>query len=279
MTALLVEPAWLLEHYKDTELRLVDTRFALGKPDAGRLAFEAGHLPGAVFADLERDLSAPVRPDRVGGRHPIPCVEHLEALFSRLGISRQHHVVAYDDPSTGTGFYAAHLWWLLRYLGHDNVSVLDGGLPAWLAAGGELETAVSTPQSATFRATVRPDMIVDAAGVAARAESTVLVDSRAPERYRGEVEPLDWKAGHIPGAINISWADGLQEGRWKSAEEQESRFPEAAVTIVYCGSGVSAAGNLFAMELAGIENVKLYPGSWSDWISDPDRPIETSLPD
>ena len=279
MNGPLVSASWLLEHLADGELLVVDTRFALGKPDAGRTAFEAGHLPGAVFADLERDLTAPVRADRDGGRHPIPPVEHLEALFSRLGVSRQHHVVAYDDPSAGTGFYAAHLWWLLRYLGHDNVSVLDGGLPAWLAAGGELETAVRTPQPTTFRSTVRPEMIVEAAGVSARPGSTGLVDSRAPERYRGEVEPLDWKAGHIPGAININWSDGLQEGRWTPAEEQQDRFPAADATIVYCGSGVSAAANLLAMELAGVENVKLYPGSWSDWISDPGRPIETSLPD
>ena len=185
MTGPLVSSSWLLEHLADGELLVVDTRFALGKPDAGRTAFEAGHLPGAVFADLERDLSA----------------------------------------------------------------------------------------------TVRPEMIVDAVGVAARAGSTVLVDSRAPERYRGDVEPLDWKAGHIPGAININWSDGLREGRWKPAEEQKDRFPAADATIVYCGSGVSAAGNLLAMELAGIENVKLYPGSWSDWISDPGRPIVTSPPD
>lgn len=268
MTTPLVEAAWLLEHCNDSDVRVVDTRFTLGKPGLGFAAFEAGHIPGAVFVDLERDLSAPVHPDRVGGRHPIPAVEHLESVFARLGISNQHHVVAYDDPSTGAGFYAPHLWWLLRYLGHDKVSVLNGGLPAWLAAGGSLETEQRVYPQASFQARLRPEMIVDANAVQARSASSVLVDSRAPERYRGDVEPLDWKAGHIPGAINANWAEGLRDGFWKSTEEQKLRFPETGELIVYCGSGVSAAGNLLALELAGVTHAKLYPGSWSDWISD-----------
>ena len=279
MTTPLVEVGWLLEHSADDDVRIVDTRFALGKPDAGRAAFEAGHIPGAVFVDLERDLSAPVRPDRVGGRHPIPSIDQLEAVFSRLGISSQHKVVAYDDPSTGTGFYGPHLWWLLRFLGHDKVAVLNGGLPAWLAAGGGLETEQRSFAPAIFTSHPRHEMVVDAGAVAARSEGVVLIDSRAPERYRGEVEPLDWKAGHIPGAINANWAEGVREGKWKSAEEQKARFPDAGEIIVYCGSGVSAAGNLLAMELAGISDVKLYAGSWSDWISDDSRPVETSLPE
>ncbi len=274
MTTPLVEAAWLLEHSSDGDVRVVDTRFTLGKPDHGRAVFDAGHIPGAVFADLERDLSAPVRPDRVGGRHPIPTVEQLEAVFTRLGISNQHQVVAYDDPSAGTGFYAPHLWWLLRYLGHDQVSVLNGGLPAWLAAGGSLETEQRVYPRTSFVARLQPDMIVDAYAVQARTASAVLIDSRAPERYRGDVEPLDRKAGHIPGAINVNWAEGLRDGFWKSAEEQRARFPETDDLIVYCGSGVSAAGNLLALELGGITQAKLYPGSWSDWISDDSRPVE-----
>lgn len=279
MTTPLVEAAWLLEHCNDSDVRVVDTRFTLGKPDLGRAVFDAGHIPGAVFVDLERDLSAPVRPDRVGGRHPIPAAEHLEAVFARLGISNQHHVVAYDDPSTGAAFYAPHFWWLLRYLGHDKVSVLNGGLPAWLAAGGSLETEQRVYPQASFQARLRPEMIVDANAVQARSASAVLLDSRAPERYRGDVEPLDWKAGHIPGAINVNWAEGVRDGFWKDAEEQKTRFPKTDELIVYCGSGVSAAGNLLALELAGVTHAKLYPGSWSDWISDNTRPIETSLPD
>jgi thiosulfate/3-mercaptopyruvate sulfurtransferase len=280
---LLVSAGWLLEHYQNPNIRIVDTRFTLGKPDVGREAYEAGHIPGSVFVDLEKDLSAPVRPDRVGGRHPLPAISKLEEVFSKAGISNGHHVIAYDDPSTGAGFYAAHLWWLLRYLGHDRVSVLDGGLPAWIAAGG---TMVGSPPplitTAVFRAHPRTEMLVDADYVSNRGENTVLIDSRAPERFRGEVEPLDWKAGHIPGAVNCNWAEGLKPGtgEWKGKTEQLHRL--AAVTdgreevLVYCGSGVSAGGNLLALAIAGIEdNVKLYAGSWSDWVSDDNRPIET----
>ena len=272
----LVEAAWLLEHCADDNLRIVDTRFALGKPDQGRSAYLEGHIPGSVFVDLERDLCAPVRADRVGGRHPIPPVAALEGVFGRLGISNHHLVVAYDDPSTGTGFYAAHLWWLLRYLGHDNVVVLNGGLPAWVEAGGSVETKEPFLNPAEFRAQPRPNMIVDAFTIQSRPASSMLLDSRAPERYRGDIEPLDWKAGHIPGALNANWADGLRDGRWKSPAEQRERFPGAQDPIVYCGSGVSAAGNLLALEIAGVPHAKLYPGSWSDWISDESRPIETS---
>ena len=271
----LVEAIWLREHCADDNLRIVDTRFALGKPDHGRTSYLQGHIPSAVFVDLERDLCAQVRADRVGGRHPIPPVAALEAVLGRLGISNQHLVVAYDDPSAGTGFYAAHLWWLLHYLGHDNVVVLNGGLPAWVAAGGAVETREPFVNSSEFRAQPRPEMIVDAVTVQSRPESTILLDSRAPERFRGEIEPLDWKAGHIPGALNANWADGLRDGFWKSPSEQRERLPEAQDLIVYCGSGVSAAGNLFALEIAGVTHAKLYPGSWSDWISDDSRPIAT----
>lgn len=273
---LLVSPTWLAEHAADEAVRIVDTRFTLGKPDAGANAYLAGHIPGAVFVDLERDLSGPVRADRVGGRHPMPPVADLERALSALGISNGHHVVAYDDPSTGGGFYAAHFWWLLRYLGHDRVSVLNGGLPAWLAAGGLLETAVPSKNSGHFVAAPRPEMVVDATYVAGRPDGTVLLDSRAPERYRGDVEPLDWKAGHIPGAWNRNWADGVSGGRYLDGEAQRARFADVAGAeeiVVYCGSGVSAGGNLLALELAGISGAKLYAGSWSDWVSNLDHPI------
>ncbi len=276
MSSPLVTAAWLLEHLHDPDLRVIDTRFWLGKPDAGRAAFEAGHIPGAVFVDLERDLSAPVRPDRQGGRHPLPDPAKLEVLFSGLGVGGEHHVVAYDDPSGGQGFYAAHLWWLLRYLGHDAVSVLDGGLPAWRGSGGTLETIELAHPPASFRAQPRPEMLVDANDVQSRGPRAVLVDSRAGERFRGEVEPLDAKAGHIPGAINRNWTEGVSDGFWKSPEEQRERFADlkdAEEIIVYCGSGVSAGGNLLALEMAGIRTPKLYAGSWSDWVSDDARPV------
>jgi thiosulfate/3-mercaptopyruvate sulfurtransferase len=157
------------------------------------------------------------------------------------------------------------------------VSVLDGGLPAWLAAGGPLETE-ERRTAADFKAHPAPAMVVDAAYVQARSASTTLIDSRAPDRFRGDTEPLDWKAGHIPGAINRNWADSLREGHWKTPDEQRERFEQlqaADEIIVYCGSGVSAAGNLLALELAGFSNAKLYAGSWSDWISDDARPVAT----
>jgi thiosulfate/3-mercaptopyruvate sulfurtransferase len=275
----LVRAEWLLEHHASFEhLRVIDARFLLGKPDAGRVAFESGHLPGAVFVDLERDLSAPVRQDRIGGRHPLPDPAKLEVLFSGLGIGNDTHVIAYDDPSTGQGFYAAHLWWLLRYLGHDAVSVLDGGIPAWVAAGGIVETVELAHPASSFKANPRAEMLVSAADVAARGSDTVLIDSRAPERYRGDTEPLDWKAGHIPGAINRNWADGVEDGHFKDAAAQLERFKNLETAddiIVYCGSGVSAGGNLLALEIAGVRDAKLYAGSWSDWVSDPERPVAT----
>ncbi len=271
----LVSAAWLLEHF-DT-VRLVDVRFALGKPDFGREQYQAGHLPGAVFLDLERDLSSPVRDDRVGGRHPLPNPEKLAQKLSSLGIGNSSLVVFYDDPSSGQGFYAAHSWWLLRWLGHDNVAVLDGGLPAWLDAGGKLETGETSSSNAVFTPRVRPEMVVGAAQVAARSSSVVLLDSRAAPRYRGEVEPLDWKAGHIPGATNMDWAEGLDpNGKFKAALEQQERFSkleDSEEVLVYCGSGVSAGANMLALELAGVKNAKLYAGSWSDWVSNSTNPV------
>jgi thiosulfate/3-mercaptopyruvate sulfurtransferase len=271
----LVTADWLLEN-SDT-VKLVDVRFALGKPDFGLEAFQAGHLPGAMFLDLERDLSSPVRDDRVGGRHPLPNPEKLAEKLSSLGIGDSSFVVFYDDPSSGQGFYAAHGWWLLRWLGHDKVAVLDGGQPAWIEAGGKLETASPLASKATFTPRVRPEMVVGAAEVAARSFSAALLDSRAAPRYRGEVEPLDWKAGHIPGAVNMDWSDGLDStGKFKTALEQQERFSKlenSEEVLVYCGSGVSAGANMLALELAGVKNTKLYAGSWSDWVSDPNNPV------
>jgi thiosulfate/3-mercaptopyruvate sulfurtransferase len=272
---------WLLEHQRDNDVRLADTRFMLGQPEAGVAAYRAGHVPGAVFLDLERDLSSPVQPDKKGGRHPLPDPHVLATKLGALGIGDDHLVIAYDDPSTGQGFYAAHLWWLLRYLGHDRVAVLDGGMPAWVGAGGALETASPEHPNSSFTPRVRPEMVVDADFVASREASTVLIDSRAGARYRGEVEPIDPKAGHIPGARNRDWSAGLgADGRWKSSEAQEERFADLpggleSDLIVYCGSGVSAAGNLLALEIAGKSGARLYAGSWSDWVSDESRPVAT----
>ena len=279
----LVSAAWLMQHLEHPNLRVVDARFLLGKPEAGTELYRAGHIPTAVFVDLERDLSAVVRADRVGGRHPLPTPDTLAARLGALGIGDDDLVIAYDDPQSGQGFYAAHLWWLLRYLGHDAVRVLDGGVAAWVAAGGQLEVGMVALTPAVFTAKPRLELVVSADDVQSRSDKSVLIDSRAPERYRGELEPLDPKAGHIPGAINMNWASGLlgggqQGGHWLEGAAQRERFAEvsdADEIIVYCGSGVSAGGNLLALEIAGVKGAKLYAGSWSDWVSDPERPVAT----
>ena len=270
----LVSAAWLQERLGNPGLVVADCRFTLGQPDAGREKYDAGHVPGAVYLDLERDLSAPVR--ATGGRHPLPEPATLARTLAAAGVGNESAVVAYDDSG---GAYAARLWWLLRWLGHDAVAVLDGGFAAWTGAGGPVTT--EEPHRAPARLTPhpRPEMLASAADVRDRPAGSVLIDSRAPARYRGETEPIDPVAGHIPGAINRDWAAGVgPEGRFRPPAEQAERLavvekPDEA--IVYCGSGVTAAANLLALELAGKPGARLSAGSWSDWISDPTNPVAT----
>ncbi|TDE84907.1 sulfurtransferase [Deinococcus sp. S9] len=271
---------WLLAHLNDPQVRVLDCRYALTDPLLGRIAYLEGHIPGAIYADLETDLSGPVRPDGAGGRHPLPDPATLAAWLGRVGIGNDSVVVAYDDPRGGQGFYATRAWWLLRWLGHQQVYVLDGGWPAFLAAGGQPSTAEPKFAPTTFRPDVQMDMVATAEDVAGRDAHTLLIDARAPNRYRGEVEPLDRKAGHIPGAVNREWAGALDEsGHWREAQAQAARLKAGdAPTITYCGSGVSATPNLLARELAGVPlgpQNRLYAGSWSDWISDDARPVAT----
>ncbi len=274
----LISAAEVLENLSRPDLRLLDTRYALTDPLSGRLAYLAGHIPGAVFADLETDLSGEVQLGGAGGRHPLPQPEALSRWLGEQGIGDQHQVVVYDDPSGGQGFYAAHAWWLLRWLGHRQVQVLDGGWPAYLAAGGEVSALEPAHPPATLTPKVQPGWLASAEEVAARPPHVTLIDSRAAARYRGDVEPIDKKAGHIPGAHNVDWSGGLNpDGTFKSRAEQAERFAAGEV-VLYCGSGVSAAGNLLALALAGREpgpGTRLYAGSWSDWISDDARPVAT----
>lgn len=269
----LVSVEWLSANLSDPNLRIVDCRFSLQDPLAGRLAYREGHIPGAIFLDLEADLAGPVQPDRTGGRHPLPTPEALAQVLGEAGIGNEHFVVAYDDPPA-SGMYAPHLWWLLKWLGHDRVAVLDGGIKSWKEAGQSLESLVQEHAPTHFEAKVRAEMVLDASAIVNRSTGTVLIDSRAAERYRGDVEPIDPVAGHIPGAINRNWLESLDSsGQFKTPEAQAQRFEGLDGDIVaYCGSGVSATANILALELIG-KPAKLYAGSWSDWVSDKNRPI------
>lgn len=277
--------AWLVEHLSDPQVRVLDCRYALTDPLVGRIAYLEGHVPGAVYADLETDLSGPVQPDGSGGRHPLPDPRALAIWLGSVGIGNDSVVVTYDDPSTGQGFYASRAWWLLRWLGlsrgtQGQVYVLDGGWPAFLAAGGQPSTDEPNHASTTFTPDVQWEMVATARDVQNLDAGTLLIDARAPARFRGDVEPLDRKAGHIPGAVNREWVGALDErGRWRDAEAQATRLDAGdSSTVTYCGSGVSATPNLLARELAGVPlgpKNRLYAGSWSDWVSDDGRAVAT----
>jgi thiosulfate/3-mercaptopyruvate sulfurtransferase len=253
---------------------LLDVRWALGD-DQGRENYLAGHLPGAVFVDLETELADP--PTAAEGRHPLPSLQRLQACARRWGIRDDDPVVAYD--ATG-GLAAARAWWLLRWGGLPDVRLLDGGLDAWPAAGGELVTGdvVPVPGDATLSGGGMPVLTADEAAALPSAGG-LLLDARAGERYRGEIEPIDPRAGHVPGAVSAPTTENLTDGRFRAATELAQRFaglgavPGTAVGV-YCGSGVTAAHEVAALAHAGIE-AALWPGSWSQWSADPDRPLAT----
>ena len=262
----LVSADWLSDHLAAEDLRVIDLRwYTDGR--SGRDAYLSGHVPGAVFVDLDRDITGTEGP----GRHPIPSREQFQEAMRAAGVEPESGVVVYDDLG---GFSAARLWWLLRYFGHPSVAVLDGGLVAWR---GPLEREPASPARGSFWAAV-PDlsMVVDRDHVQA-ARRAVVFDARAPDRYRGDVEPFDPKAGHIPGARNVPWRSNLGAD-WRFLPPAELRrsyaAPKGREVIAYCGSGVTASVDLLAMELAGIRGSKLYEGSWSDW-SRQDLPVAT----
>jgi thiosulfate/3-mercaptopyruvate sulfurtransferase len=272
----LVTCQWLHPRLADPDVAIIDCRFALGNPEQGVLDYRAGHIPGALFFDLEKDLSGPQGAH--GGRHPLPSTEALTSLFSRAGIDENVFVVSYDDQELAG---AARLWWLLRYLGHEKVAVLDGGFRAWRSAGLPWTAAIAHRPPRRFVPRRQPQMLVDVEQVKQRSASTALIDSRAGERFRGDVEPLDPKAGHIPGAVNYFYKETLDaDGTLRSPEALRERFAPLANysdLIVYCGSGVTACVNVLALHCAGRTDAKLYAGSWSDWCSY-DLPIETGEP-
>jgi thiosulfate/3-mercaptopyruvate sulfurtransferase len=263
----------------DARLRLFDCRFDLARPDDGRVRYLDEHLPGAVYADLNRDLSASPTPG--SGRHPLPAPEAFEARLRGWGVNRDSQVVAYDD---GNGMYAARLWWMLRWLGHEAVAVLDGGLRRWLQLDLPFTDEVPRPAPGDFAAHPRNSLAVDAAEVLAAAAdpSRRVLDARAPERYRGEVEPIDAVAGHVPGARSHPFGLSLDaQGRFLEPEVLRAGLASsldgvpADGTIAMCGSGVTACHLLLALEHAGLRGARLYPGSWSEWCSDPSRPVRT----
>jgi thiosulfate/3-mercaptopyruvate sulfurtransferase len=258
---------------------LFDVRYDLSDPGFGRRAYDAGHIPGAAFLDMNSDLAGP--PGAGRGRHPLPDVDRLAATLGAHGVGRDMQVVAYDDAG---GTWAARLWWLLRYLGHDAVAVLEGGLPRWEAEGHPVERSVPPRRSAaTFVPALRDEMVATTTDVAdaLAAGSHVLVDSRAPDRFRGENETIDPVGGHIPGARNRFFRQNLApDGGLLPPASLRREFGDvlegrsASEAIVYCGSGITACANLLALEHAGLRGARLYAGSWSEWIADPSRPVE-----
>ena len=275
----LIDAASLDAALSDPLVAMVDCRFDLADPAAGERAWFDGHIPGAHYAHLDRDLSDLQRPGR--GRHPMPDADAFCATLSRWDVTPDHLVVAYDASG---GVFAARLWWMLRLLGHRRVAVLDGGLAAWTERGGLLERGARKPGSGRYTARFDSRSIVTTAVIAARLASGngVLLDARVPERFRGEVEPLDPRAGHIPGAVNSPYQNNLGlDGRFLPADQLAVRYRalirgQASQDVVHmCGSGVTACHNLLAMEHAGLSGSRVYAGSWSEWVSVPSRPIAT----
>jgi thiosulfate/3-mercaptopyruvate sulfurtransferase len=256
----------------DPRPTILDVRWELGKPSQ-RPEYERGHIPGAVFVELDTELAAAAGP---AGRHPLPSAEAFQASMRAAGVSGGCPVVVYDGSAS---LAAARAWWLLRYFGHDDVSVLDGGLAAWVAGGGRLESGAIPLGDGDFVARPGAMPVVDANGAVELARRGLLLDARAPERFSGEVEPIDPVAGHIPGARNRPTTENLEpDGRFKAPGELREQFGALGVDSVaamgtYCGSGVTATHEILALELAGFPGAALYAGSWSEWITDPARPV------
>ena len=269
-------------HLSDPNWAMIDCRFSLENPRRGRQDYLAAHLPGAVYASLDEDLSAPVVPGQTG-RHPLPSMEKLTQLFSGWGIDSEVQVVAYDDyPNMGLST-APRLWWMLRWLGHERVAVLDGGWFRWVSQGFPLQAGIVTRPRRQFVPSVQPQLLADSDWVEKIRldQNARLFDSRSADRYRGENETLDPVAGHIPGAINAPYSENVgAEGLFLPPESLRERFAPligetpANQVVFYCGSGVTAANNVLAFAHAGLGDARLYAGSWSEWITDPRRPVE-----
>ena len=276
----LVSVDQLRQRTDDSKWAIIDCRFSLDNAERGRRDYLKSHIPGAVYAHLNEDLCAPIIPGKTG-RHPLPSVEESSRRLSTWGVGSGVQVVVYDDSG---GSIAARLWWMLRWLGHDSVAMLDGGWPHWQRAGHPVREGVETRAPCLFEPRPRPELLISTEEVMSRLGDPDwrLVDSRAPERYRGEVEPIDPVAGHIPGAGNAPHPQVVgPDGLYLSPDTLRARFKEVMGdvpprrTVFYCGSGVTGANNLLALAHAGLGDGRLYVGSWSEWITDPDRPVAT----
>ncbi|MFC8057116.1 sulfurtransferase [Bacillus cereus] len=272
---MIVTVEWLREHIEDENVRIIDCRFDLANPNWGREKYEEEHILHALYFDLNLDLSSPVAEH--GGRHPLPNIEEFADKLSQAGIDEHTTVIAYDSQA---GANASRLWWLLNYVGHEKVYILDGGFPAWKENGLPTTTEIPVAKRKAFKVNVQDYMLVTMETVRENIHAganVTLIDSREPKRYAGVEELVDPKVGHIPTAVNYFWKDGIvQSGQFKNEAGQQERFQNLSKdkeTIVYCGSGVTACPNILALKLAGFQNVKLYAGSWSDWISYPENQI------
>ena len=270
----LIPAETLCNELQNPVLRIIDCRFNLLQPEAGRQNYLEAHIPGAVYAHLDDDLAAPVT--NCSGRHPLPDPDLLAVCFGRMGIDATSQVVVYDDLS---GAIAARAWWLLRWLGHERVAVLDGGLTRWRALDLPLEAGAINVAAADFHGAARPELVIATDDIVMGLDGA-LVDAREPARFRGEQEPIDAVAGHVPGALNLPCSMNIRDdGTWKSGTELQRLWYETlpdgldAAFGVMCGSGVTACHLVLSSLLAGIGEPKVYIGSWSEWIGDPDRPV------
>lgn len=258
----------------DSNSFVFDCRFSLGDDQYGRSRYAENHIPTAQYANLSQQMSAAVRPG-ITGRHPLPGKESFLQQIRKWGITSDSIVVAYDDSN---GVYASRLWWMFRWLGHANVLVLNGGIQAWIEAGNELTREIPQYTQSDFQIMPSLTLSIEADGVLS--DSGLLTDARELPRFRGEIEPIDPVAGHIPGASCLPFAENIEAGKFKSADELRQRFNDAGIengthVTCYCGSGVTAAHNILALVHAGFPEPTLYAGSWSEWITDPERPIAT----
>lgn len=274
----LIDTHELQSRIGDSDLRIIDSRFDLADPGAGRRAYLQGHIPGAVFADLDRDLAAPISPQ--SGRHPLPDVADFAATLGRLGVTNASNVVVYD---AGNGAVAARAWWLLRWLGHTRVRLLDGGLAHWIASAGPVAKGAEQIAETQFLPEPRDDMVVTTAELESDVDAIAsmrLYDARDAARFRGEIEPIDPVAGHVPGSLSLPFPVSLDvDGRWKSQKALEQLWLSVlgedrnAPWAVMCGSGVTACHLAISGVQAGYREPRLYVGSWSEWIRDPARPV------